>query len=182
MMDTYYIREWWMIEMKHETWSAIKQEWSQTHTQMPKQTLGWFQQLTWAPALDAALRPMTCTGLPTCQPMDYTQCIPTPTNPQTHWPTKQMLPLHKIWYLLEPTVMFIGLTNSLATFQTMMNSIFTNEIAEKWLTVYMDDMAIHTSRRSGETEEQHVQRHRIYIKWILTKLMEHNLFLKPEKM
>jgi hypothetical protein len=46
--------------------------------------------------------------------------------------------------LFKPTVMFFGLTNSPATFQTMMNSIFADEIAEKWLTVYMDDMAIHT--------------------------------------
>jgi Reverse transcriptase (RNA-dependent DNA polymerase) len=83
--------------------------------------------------------------------------------------------------LFEPTVMFFGLTNSPATFQTMMNSIFSEEIAEKWLTVYMDDMAIHTQRRPEETEEQHVQRHRSYVKRILTKLMEHNLFLKPEK-
>jgi Reverse transcriptase (RNA-dependent DNA polymerase) len=77
--------------------------------------------------------------------------------------------------------MFFGLTNSLATFQTMMNSIFANEIAEKWLTVYMDDMATHTQRLEHETEEQHVQWHRNYIKRILAKLMEHNLFLKPEK-
>jgi hypothetical protein len=62
-----------------------------------------------------------------------------------------------------------------------MNSIFTNKIAEKWLTVYMDDMAIHTQRQEHETEEQHVQRHRTYVKRILAKLMEHNLFLKPEK-
>ena len=40
--------------------------------------------------------------------------------------------------------MFFRLTNSPATFQTMMNSIFTNDIAEKWLTVYMDNMAINT--------------------------------------
>jgi hypothetical protein len=52
--------------------------------------------------------------------------------------------------------MFFGLTNSPATFQTMMNSIFAKEIAKKWLTVYMDDMAIHTQRRPEETEEQHV--------------------------
>jgi RNase H-like domain found in reverse transcriptase/Reverse transcriptase (RNA-dependent DNA polymerase) len=83
--------------------------------------------------------------------------------------------------LFEPTVMFFRLTNSPATFQTMMNSIFANEIAEKWLTVYMDDMAIHTHRLDLETEEQHVQRHRTYVKRILAKLMEHNLFLKPEK-
>jgi Reverse transcriptase (RNA-dependent DNA polymerase) len=52
--------------------------------------------------------------------------------------------------------MFFGLTNSPATFQTMMNSIFANEIAKKWLTVYMDDMAIHTHHQEHETEEQHV--------------------------
>jgi hypothetical protein len=46
--------------------------------------------------------------------------------------------------LFEPTVMFFGLTNSPATFQMMMNSIFTDDIAKKWLTVYMDNMAIHT--------------------------------------
>jgi Reverse transcriptase (RNA-dependent DNA polymerase) len=77
--------------------------------------------------------------------------------------------------------MFFGLTNSPATFQTMMNSIFAKEIAEKWLMVYMDDMAIHSQCHPGESEEQHVHRHRTYIKRILSKLMEHNLFLKPEK-
>jgi hypothetical protein len=60
--------------------------------------------------------------------------------------------------------MFFRLTNSPATFQTMMNSIFTEEIAEKWLTVYMDDMAIHTRPQPGEMEEQHIQRHRTYVK------------------
>ena len=30
--------------------------------------------------------------------------------------------------------MFFGLTNSPAIFQTMMNSIFADDIAEKWLT------------------------------------------------
>jgi hypothetical protein len=42
-------------------------------------------------------------------------------------------------------------------------------------------MAIHTKRRPDETEEQHVQHHRSYVKRILDKLMKHNLFLKPEK-
>jgi hypothetical protein len=83
--------------------------------------------------------------------------------------------------LFELMVMFFGLTNSPATFQMMMNSIFANKIAEKWLMVYMDDMAIHTHHQEHKTEEQHVQQHRTYIKWILAKLMEHNLFLKPEK-
>jgi hypothetical protein len=78
-------------------------------------------------------------------------------------------------------VMFFGLTNSPATFQTMMNSIFADNIAKKWLTVYMDDMAIHTRCQPEETEELHTQRHWSYIKCILEKLMKHNLFLKPEK-
>jgi Reverse transcriptase (RNA-dependent DNA polymerase) len=83
--------------------------------------------------------------------------------------------------LFEPTVMFFGLTNSPATFQTMMNSIFSEEIAEQWLTVYMDDMAIHTKKEPGEMELQHILRHRSYISRILTKLLKNNLFLKLEK-
>ena len=83
--------------------------------------------------------------------------------------------------LFEPMVMFFGLTNSLATFQTMMNFIFANEIAQAWLTVYMDNMAIHMGRRKGETEEEHLKRHQSYVCMILGRLKEHNLFLKPEK-
>jgi Reverse transcriptase (RNA-dependent DNA polymerase) len=83
--------------------------------------------------------------------------------------------------LFEPTIMFFGLTNSPATFQMMMNSIFANDITEKWLTVYMDNMAIHTKCQPEETEDQHIQRHRSYVKRILAKLMKHNLFLKLEK-
>ena len=40
--------------------------------------------------------------------------------------------------------MFFGLINSPVTFQAMMNTIFANEMAQGWLTIYMDDMAIHT--------------------------------------
>ena len=46
--------------------------------------------------------------------------------------------------LFEPTVMFFGLTNSPVTFQTMMDTIFREQIAQGWLTVYMDDIAVHT--------------------------------------
>ena len=83
--------------------------------------------------------------------------------------------------LFEPTVMFFGLTNSPATFQTMMNAIFCQEVGEGWLSVYMDDMAIHTARLPHETEEQHVQRHHTYVYRVLTKLEENDLYLKPEK-
>jgi len=47
--------------------------------------------------------------------------------------------------LFELTVMFFGLMNSPATFQMMMNTIFQDLIADGSMTVYMDDMAIHTA-------------------------------------
>jgi len=56
----------------------------------------------------------------------------------------------KTWYgLFEPTVMYFGLTNSLATFQTMMNYIFRDTILKHELRgttiwVYMDDISIAT--------------------------------------
>ena len=59
--------------------------------------------------------------------------------------------------LFEPTVMFFGLTNSPATFQMMMNMIFRAEVMEGWLSVYMDDIAIHTKPQNDETEQQHLE-------------------------
>ena len=77
--------------------------------------------------------------------------------------------------------MFFGLTNSLATFQTMMNTIFVDEMAQGWLTIYMDNMAIHTGKKQGELDTQHWQRHRQLVSKVLSTLQSHNLFLKPEK-
>jgi len=70
-------------------------------------------------------------------------------------------------------VMFFGLTNSSATFQAMMNAIFEDKIRAGWLTVYMDDMLIATRNNAGL--------HEYYVNHILTKLAQHNLYLKPEK-
>ena len=75
--------------------------------------------------------------------------------------------------LYEPNVMFFGLTNSPATFQTMMNTIFAEEVQEGWLTIYMDDMLIHTP--------EDVELHRRCVHRVLDKLQQHDLFLKPEK-
>ncbi len=83
--------------------------------------------------------------------------------------------------LFEPTVMFFGLTNSPATFQMMMNTIFHTEVAQGWLSVYMDDIAVHTKCESGETEEQHLEHHRLYTHHMLHKLEQNDLYLKPEK-
>ena len=42
--------------------------------------------------------------------------------------------------MFEPLVMFFGLTNSPATFQTMMNDVFTDMILEGVVVVYLDDI------------------------------------------
>jgi len=46
--------------------------------------------------------------------------------------------------LFEPLVMFFGITNSPTTFQTMMNDIFWDLIAEGIMAVYLDDILIFT--------------------------------------
>jgi len=60
--------------------------------------------------------------------------------------------------LFEPLVMFFGMTNSLATFQTMMNSIFQNLMAEGIMVVYLDNILIFT-----KTKEEHAEA----IQWVL---------------
>jgi len=54
--------------------------------------------------------------------------------------------------LFEPLVMFFGMTNSPATFQTMMNDIFWDLIAEGIMVVYLDDILIFT-----RTEKEHAK-------------------------
>ena len=54
--------------------------------------------------------------------------------------------------LFEPLVMFFEMTNSPATFQTIMNDIFRNLIAESIVVVYLDNILIFT-----KTEEEHAQ-------------------------
>jgi len=83
--------------------------------------------------------------------------------------------------LYKPTVMFFGLTNSLATFQTMMNTIFHDLIDEGSVTIYMDDIAIHTRPRPGESKEEHLKWHRELVQCILERLKMNNLHLNPEK-
>jgi reverse transcriptase-like protein len=46
--------------------------------------------------------------------------------------------------LYEPRVMFFGLTNSPATFQTMMDNIFHSKVAQGYVIIYMDDILIAT--------------------------------------
>jgi hypothetical protein len=83
--------------------------------------------------------------------------------------------------LYEPTVMFFGLTNSPATFQTMINTIFRDLIDGGSVTIYMDDIAIHTGPKEGESHEEHLTRHRTLVRQVLERLQKNNLYLNPEK-
>lgn len=74
--------------------------------------------------------------------------------------------------LFEPTVMFFGLCNSPATFQAMMNSIFSDLIAEGWIIIYMDDILIFS--KDPETHQKRT-------KLVLQRLSDHDLYLKREK-
>lgn len=74
--------------------------------------------------------------------------------------------------LFEPSVMFFGLCNSPATFQTMMNEIFKELIDEGVVVVYMDDILIFTAT---------LEEHRRVVHRVLKVLDDNNLFLKPEK-
>src|SRR5215469_13912266 len=74
--------------------------------------------------------------------------------------------------LFEPLVMFFGLTNSPATFQTMMNDIFQDLIAEGVVCVYLDDILIFT---------QTAEEHRRVTRLVLERLQANQLYLKPEK-
>jgi len=76
------------------------------------------------------------------------------------------------WSLFEPLIMFFGMTNSPATFQTIMNDVFRTVIAEGIVVVYLDDILIFT-----KTEEEHEQ----VVRRVLEILAEHKLFLHPEK-
>ena len=64
------------------------------------------------------------------------------------------------------------MTNSPATFQTMMNDVFRTVIAEGIVVVYLDNILIFT-----KTEEEHERA----VRRVLEILTEHKLFLCLEK-
>lgn len=77
--------------------------------------------------------------------------------------------------------MFFGLTNSLATFQMMMNTIFQQQVMLEWFSIFMNDRIIHTKHLPHETPEQHTLRHQKYVHEIFDIPKENDLFMKLEK-
>jgi len=72
----------------------------------------------------------------------------------------------------EPTVMYFGLTNSLTTFQTMMNDLFQDLINQGDTATFINKILVAT-----DTEKEHDK----LVKEVLRRLEENNLFVKPKK-
>ena len=71
--------------------------------------------------------------------------------------------------LYEPKVMYFGMTNSLATFQALMNSVFADLIAKGEVAVYMDDILIYS---------KYLEEHRQVVWEVLKRLEHYNLYLR----
>ena len=72
----------------------------------------------------------------------------------------------------EPAIIFFGLTNLPAMFQTTMNKIFQDLINTGKVASFIDDIII-----GMETEEGHDE----IVKEVVKKLTENNLYVKSEK-
>jgi len=72
----------------------------------------------------------------------------------------------------EPTVIYFGLTNSPATFQTMMNDLFHDLINQRDTAIFIDDILVAT-----DTEEGHDG----LVEEVLKRLEENDIFVKPKK-
>jgi len=72
----------------------------------------------------------------------------------------------------EPTVMYFGLTNSPAIFQTIINDLFRDLINQGDTMTFIDDILVAT-----DTEERHDK----LVEEVLKRLEENDLFMKPEK-
>ena len=74
--------------------------------------------------------------------------------------------------LFKPMVMFFGLTNSPATFQTMINELLRDLINMGKVAVFIDDVIVGT-----EEEEKHEK----LVVEVIKRLEENNLYVKSEK-
>ena len=74
--------------------------------------------------------------------------------------------------LFEPMVMFFGLTNSLATFQMMMNKLLRDLINMEKVAVFIDDVIVGTEDEEG---------HNKVVAEVVKRLEENDLYMKLEK-
>ena len=71
----------------------------------------------------------------------------------------------------EPTIMFFGMTNSLAIFQAMMNKILRGLINKGKVVVFVDNVLVGTEAEEGHNE---------IVEEVLRRLEENDLYVKPE--
>jgi len=74
--------------------------------------------------------------------------------------------------LFELTIMFFEITNSLATFQTMISEILRDLVNEGKVAAFVDDILVGTETEKGHNE---------VIEEVLKRLEENNIYVKPEK-
>ena len=72
----------------------------------------------------------------------------------------------------EPMVMFFEMTNSLATFQVIMNKILRDMINKGKVAAFVDNVLVGTEMEEGHDE---------IVEEVLKRLEENNLYVKPEK-
>ena len=72
----------------------------------------------------------------------------------------------------EPTVMFFGLTNSLVTFQVMINELLRDLINTGKVAAFIDDIIVGTKMEEGHNE---------IVAEIIKRLEENDLYVKLEK-
>ena len=71
----------------------------------------------------------------------------------------------------KPTVMYFGLTNSPATFQTIINDLFRDLINQGDTTTFINDILVATDTEEGHNE---------LVEEVLKRLEENDLFVKPK--
>ena len=72
----------------------------------------------------------------------------------------------------EPTVIFFGLTNLPATFQTMMNGLLRDLITTGKVAAFIDDVIVGTEMEEGHDE---------LVVEVIRRLEANDLYIKPEK-
>ena len=72
----------------------------------------------------------------------------------------------------ESMVMFFGLTNSLATFQAMINDLLRDLVVEEKIAVFIDNVMVATEIEEGHNE---------IVEEVLRRLEENDLFVKLKK-
>ena len=82
--------------------------------------------------------------------------------------------------LFKLLVIFFGLTNSLATFYTIINTKFYPKVKKRVFSDYIDDYVIHIQCPLFKMKKQHLLYHQMIVYEIIDKLAALDLYLKLE--